>query len=138
MADGETGFGMLVKVDAAANGTFSTIGKQKDVTGGGWSVDAIDASHNESPNAVRQKIPGMVENKPVTFEMQYALGGDGESVLRSIRGLVRTFRNYNRAGTFYAEYSGFVSDFDPATPTDDKSTSSVEITLADDMTIYAA
>lgn len=138
MSDAEIGYGMLVKVEVTPNsGTFTTIGKQKDVKGGGWSVDAVDASNNESPNKVKEKIPGMIDNKPVSFEIEYALGGSAEATILALRGLVRTFRTVHPSGA-YAEYDAFITDFDPETPTEDKSSASVEITLAGDFDLNEA
>lgn len=136
--DAEIGYGLLVKVEVTpGSGTFETIGYQKDVKGGGWSVDQIDKSHNQSPNKVKEKMPGMTDMKPVAFEIQYKLGGEAEALLLSIRGLERTFRTVHPSGA-YAEYDGFVSDFEPESPTEDKSVGSVEITPSGDMTIEAA
>lgn len=134
----EIGYGMLVKVEVTpGSGTYVTVGQQKDIKGGGWSVDAIDASHNESPNRVKEKIPGMIENKPVALEIVYTLGSAAEATLLSLRGLVRNFRTVHPSGA-YAQYAAFITDFEPDTPTEDASVASIEITLKGDFTIASA
>lgn len=136
--DAEIGFGILIKVEATpGSGTFTTLGKQKDVKGGGWSVDAVDASHNESPNKVKEKIPGMIDLKSTSYEMQYVLGGSAEASVTALRGLVRNWRIVHPSGDYIA-FAGFISDFDPDMSTEDKSAAKVEIMPTGDQSLVAA
>ncbi len=134
----EIGYGMLVKVEATpGSGTFATVGKQSNIKGNGWSVDAVETTHTESPDKVREKIAGLVTMKPTGFEIQYSLGGAEEQTLISLRGLTRKFRTVHPTGK-YAEYDAFISDFDPDMPTDGKSMASIELELAGALTLFAA
>lgn len=133
----EIGYGMLVKVEATpGSGTFATVGKQSNIKGNGWSVDAVETTHTESPDKVREKIAGLVTMKPTGFEIQYSLGGAEEQTLISLRGLTRKFRTVHPTGK-YAEYDAFISDFDPDMPTDGKSMASIELELAGALTLFA-
>lgn len=134
----EIGYGILLKVEVTPNsGTFTTLGVQKDVKGGGWGVDAVDKGHNESPNRVKGSIPGMVSMKPWSMEIEYAIGAATVATATALRTLVRKFRLVHPSGA-YLEGLAFISDFDPDMPTEDKCTASIELTPTEDFTAVAA
>lgn len=138
VTNAEIGYGTLVKVRTSTGpDVYTTIGQQFDVSGGGFTVEMADGTHNESPEATREKVAGLAEEKPYAFSINLVPGGSVESLVRSLKRVLSVFRTVHPDGAYH-QYEGYITDFEAASPTDDRITGSVEITPAGVVTPYQA
>jgi len=65
MALGAIGYGATLSVGG------TSVGYIRDITGGGRSMDVVDATTNDSTGGVREKAAGLIEEKPVTVTLVF-------------------------------------------------------------------
>jgi predicted secreted protein len=134
----DIGYGTLFKVRTATGpDVYTSIGEQTSVTPYGISVDSIDASHNESPDAWREFIAGLKDPGEASIEINYVPGGAAEALLFSIFGTTQVCRTVFPSGA-YVQYSAFVTGVEPEAPIDDKMVASVTFKLSGEVTVEAA
>lgn len=132
------GFGTLFKVRTATGpDVFTTIGEQTNVTPFGVSVDSIDASHMQSPNAWREFIAGLKDAGEASVDINYVPGGSTETLLFSLLGSAQVFRTVFPSGAI-AQYSGIITEISPETPLDDKMAVSLTVKISGQITLTAA
>jgi hypothetical protein len=108
-----------------------------NVTPYGVSVDSIDASHGESPNGVREFIPGLQDNGEGSSEIHYIPGGSGEALLHSVLGTTQTCRVVSPSGA-YIQFTAFITSIEPEAPLDDKMVATVGWKISGELDIQAA
>jgi hypothetical protein len=116
------GFGSQFKVKIA--GVYTYIGEQFNVTPPGVAVDSIDASHELSPDAHREFIPGLADAGEVSGELHYSPTGTAEEQLYDMLRTVQECRNVFPSGA-YVDYNAFITGMEPETPLDDKMVMSI-------------
>ena len=114
--------------DGGSPGTYDEIAEVFNITPPSDTVDVIDATHTQSPDATREFILGLRDPGECSFEINFVPGGDGDAAIqawrdaRERRSCRITFPN-NVTWTF----SGLLTGYEPAAPTDDKMTATVTI-----------
>ena len=72
VSEGFSGFGSLFKVgNAASPEVFTTVAELFSIQPGALSTNVIDLTHHESPDAHREKLPGLKDTGPFTIQGNY-------------------------------------------------------------------
>lgn len=138
MPDADIGYGTLFKVRTSTGPTvYTAIGEQTNVTPFGISVDAIDATHGQSPGSWREFIPGLKDGGEASFEIQYVPGGSAEALLLSLLGTTAVCRTVYPSGA-YADYSAIITAMEPEAPVDDKMVMSITAKITGAPSVTAA
>lgn len=135
----EIGYGMLLKMlTSTGPDVYTTLGKQRDVMPpDGFSVDLVDATHNESDNATEEVIPGIVRTKSVTVEIEYNMNDATQQLIQGAKRTKKTFRCVHPTGK-YIQFDGYIEDFEPEAPTEDKQIATLTIKRSGPATPNAA
>lgn len=137
--EGTSGFGTLLKRgNGATVEVFTTVAEIKSISGPGLSMETIDATHMESPNAFRELLPSFKSAGEVTLEMNFLPANANQ------QGFVEDFqdrvkRNWklvfpNTATTTWS-FSGYITGFTPSAAVDSILTASATIAVTGDVTI---
>jgi predicted secreted protein len=138
MTQAAIGYGTLFKIRTSTGpDVFTTIGEQASVTPFGIAVDSIDASHEESPSAWREFIPGLKDGGEVSLEIHYVPGGTAEATLLASLRTTQVCRVVFPSGA-QANFSAFITEMSAETPIDDKMVMSVTLKLTGAITMSAA
>lgn len=136
---GTSGFGTLLKRgDGTSNETFTTVLEVVNISGPGETLELIDATHMESPNAYREYIPSLLDSGEITFDLNFLPGNATQTVLRTDL-TNRTKRNWklvftDSALTTYV-FAGYVTSHEPGAQIDDKLSCSVTIKVTGPVTL---
>ena len=120
------GYGSRFAISTDDGTTWNDIAEVTDITPPSDNIDVIDATHMGSPNATREFILGLNDPGEASFEMNFIPGSDADTTIQAVRAArerVRcriTFPN-NVTWTF----SGILTGYEPAIPTEDKMTATV-------------
>lgn len=107
---------------------FIEVAEVFNITPPSDTIDVIDATHMQSPDATREFILGLRDPGECTFEINFIPGGSGDAVLQSWRDARerRTCRiTFPNSVTW--TFSGLLTGYEPSAPTDDKMTATVTI-----------
>lgn len=134
----ELGFGMVLKMlTSTGPDVYTTLGKQRDVLpADGFSVDMVDATHNESDNATEEVIPGLVRTKSITLSIEYNMNSATVQLVQAAKRVLKTFRVVHPTGK-YIQFDGYLEDFEAEAPTEDKQTATLSIKRSGPATAYA-
>lgn len=116
------------------NGDWIRAGEATGLTPPSVSVDSIDASHEESPNARREFIPGMVDEGETSFPLNFVPGSAGMIALRASLRKVLECREIFPNGVIWT-FSAFITEISPDAPLDDKMTCDVTLKLTGESAI---
>lgn len=134
--DAILGFGTLLEM-RLPGGEYTALAGVKDLDGPELAVEDVKVTHQESPSATHEYIPGLKEGGAVSFDVVYV----PESAAHGNQpgGLAYEFANReirdwritwpNTAGTQWT-FRGYVNGFKPAAPLEDHLAASVSIKLA--------
>lgn len=120
------GYGSRFAIQAAGDADFVELAEVYDITPPSDNVDVIDATHMQSPNATREFILGLNDPGECSFEMNFIPGSIADAKIQAVRSARAkvscriTFPN-DQTWTF----SGILTAYEPAAPTDDKMTATV-------------
>lgn len=132
------GYGTLFKIRTSTGpDVYTTIGEQANVTPFSIAVDSIDASHEESPGAWREFIPGLKDGGEVSLEIHYVPGGSAEATLLAALRTEKVCRVVFPSGAT-ADFSAFITEMSAETPLDDKMVMSVTLKVTGAITMAAA
>lgn len=138
MTQAAIGYGTLFKIRTSTGpDVYTTIGEQTSVTPFGIAVDSIDASHEESPGAWREFIPGLKDGGEVSLELHYVPGGTAEATLLAALATTKVCRVVFPSGA-RADFSAFITEVSPEAPLDDKMVASVTLKVTGEITVTAA
>lgn len=129
------GYGTLF---ASGNGAspevFTTLAEVTNITPPGWSRDAVDATHEQSPSAHREFIAGLADAGEVSLDINYAPGGTAQASLEAEKILQGSSAAINRRITFpdgsYVTFVGILTGFEPDAPIDDKMAATVTLKVS--------
>jgi hypothetical protein len=116
---------------------WTVLGQQTSIKGGGFSVNMVDATHEESTDAWGEVVAGIVKAKEWVIGMNFVPGGTAQALILSKLRELCSFRTVFPDGS-YVSFSGYFSDSDPDMPLDDKMVDSITITPSGAMTVVAA
>jgi len=89
-----SGFGCLLKAgDGGGPEVFTTIAEVKSISGPNFQVSFAEVTHMESPSAVREYIPTLIEPGDVTFTVNFLPDNATHDAMRTDL-LARTKRNF--------------------------------------------
>lgn len=120
------GYGTFFHISRDNEATWIDLAEVTNITPPNDKVDEIDATHMQSPNRTREYIPGLIDPGEASFEMNFIPGSASDLLIAEIKTAGErvkcrvTFPN----GVAW-KFSGWVSGYEPAVPTDDKMTASV-------------
>lgn len=132
------GYGTLFKVRTATGpDVYTTIGEQTNVTPYGIAVDSVDATHELSPGAWREFIPGLKDGGEVSIDLNYVPGGEAEATLMSLLGTTQVCRVVFPNGA-KADFEAFITEMSPEAPIDDKMAMSITLKISGEVSVSAA
>lgn len=128
MADTQAsiGYGTHFHISEDSGATWTALAEVYDITPPNDSVDEVDATHMQSPNRTREFIPGLIDPGEASFEMNFVPGSPSDlkiAALKTAGTRVRCRITFPNAVTW--TFTGWVSGYEPAVPTDDRMTASV-------------
>lgn len=137
--EGTSGFGTLLKRgNGATVEVFTTVAEVKSISGPGLSMETIDATHMESPNAFRELLPSFKSAGEVTLEMNFLPANSNQ------QGFVEDFQDrvkrnwklvFPDTATTTWSFSGYITGFAPSAAVDSILTASATIAVTGDVTI---
>jgi hypothetical protein len=135
----ELGYAMVLKMlTSTGPDVYTTLGKQRDVSPpDGFSVDMVDATHNESDDATEEVIPGIVRTKSISLEIEYNQNSATMQLIHGAKRLKKTFRTVHPTGK-YIQWEGYIEDFEAEAPTEEKQIATLSIKRSGTATAYAA
>lgn len=116
---------------------WTTMGEQTNLTPPGLSADAVEATHNASPNARREFIAGLVDEGEASFDINLVPGG---STLADLRGYVRetvSARVIFPDSTLWT-FDCLITGIEAEAPIDDKMSATITVKLTGESDIEAA
>jgi predicted secreted protein len=136
---GTSGFGTLLKKgDGATVEVFTTVAEIKSISGPSLSMETIDATHMESPNAFREFLPSIKSAGEVTLDMNFLPANANQA------GFITDFQNRTKrnwklvfpdTATTTWSFSGYITAFAPSAAVDSILTASATITVSGDVDI---
>lgn len=122
---------------AAGTEIFTTIAEITNISGPQNTLELIDATHMESPDAFREYIPSLLDGGEISFDLNYLPADANQLGLRDDL-LARTRRNFHIVWTDTGGttdlFSGYVTDFTPSAQIDDKLSASCTIKVTGPIT----
>lgn len=122
---------------AAGAEIFTTIAEITNISGPQNTLELIDATHMESPDAFREYIPSLLDGGEISFDLNYLPADANQLGLRDDL-LARTRRNFHIVWTDTGGttdlFSGYVTDFTPSAQIDDKLSASCTIKVTGPIT----
>jgi hypothetical protein len=97
----------------------------------------VDATHNESPDATEEVIPGLVRTGETSFNIHYDPASATMALLEGAKRVKKTFREVWPDGR-YVQYDGYFTNVEPDAPTEDKAVAAVTLKRSGPATAYAA
>lgn len=111
---------------AIFNGTsYVAVAEVTNVTPAQYSRDAIEATHNASPNAAREFIPGLIDAGELTLSINY-IPAVADTIIAAMRAGLGQFRVTFPNGVT-CTFSGVITGYSPEAPLDDKMAATVTI-----------
>lgn len=117
------GYGVLMKVGdgASPNEVFTTLQAEvTSITPPGYSRDAIDATHTESPDRFREYIAGLMDAGEVELDLNF-VPTVADAIIAA---LLAGKRNYQLLfpGVLTWTFAAICTAYTPSAPVDDKMT----------------
>lgn len=137
--EAEIGYGVLLKMlTSTGPDVYTVLGRQRDVTPpDGFSVDMVDATHNESPDVTEEVIPGIVRTKSITLEIEYKPNNAAVQLIQAAKRVLKTFRSVWPDGR-YIQWQGYIEDFEAEAPTEEKQIATLTVKRSGPATTNAA
>lgn len=130
------GYGTLFKIgNGASPEVFTAVAEVTGIKPPNFSRDAIDASHEESPNAVREFIPGLSDAGEISFDINFVPGSSTTTILMAERLAARGNKQIVFPNGEVLSFYGFMTGFEPDTPIDDKMSASCTYKVSGDFTL---
>ncbi|AHK42211.1 putative major tail protein V [Ensifer adhaerens OV14] len=120
------GYGSFFHVSQDDGATWIELAEVFDITPPSDTVDVVDATHMQSPNRTREFISGLSDPGEASFEMNFVPGSASDAKIREIRTAgSRVKCRITFPNSVKWIFSGLVTGYEPAVPTDDKMTATV-------------
>jgi predicted secreted protein len=115
------GYGTLFKIgNGATPEVFTTVGEVTSITPPGMSRDAIDATHEESPDGWREFIGGLKDGGEVSLELNYVPGSATTILLNAEIEAAPGNKQIVFPGGEIFSFRALCTNFEPEAPLDDK------------------
>lgn len=136
-----SGFGASFQTGDGGNPeTFTAYGEVTNDLPFELSRDVIDASHQQSPGAMREKIVGMGDAGEISIEFNFVPGSTQFAAVEAEFAAGSPFKNRRLVwpdGSYFA-FSGAVTKLGGMSPMDDKMGGSFTCTISGDVTFVQA
>lgn len=120
------GYGSFFHVSQDSGATWFELAEVYDITPPSDTVDVVDATHMQSPNRTREFISGLTDPGEASFEMNFVPGSASDAKVRQIRAAgLRVMCRITYPNAVAWTFSGLLTNYEPAVPTDDKMTATV-------------
>ena len=127
------GYGIQLWIGASPAATTATIkfAEILSFTPPNLSVDEVETTSNDSPDHMREFIPGLIDPGEASFEFNFIPGNAGETLIREmmigreVRYMEIRYTQLSPVHVFGGR--GFFKEFTPATPIDDRMTGSATL-----------
>lgn len=130
------GYGSRFEVSLDDGQTWEEVAEVYDITPPSDNVATVDATHMQSPNRTREFILGLIDPGEASFSMNFIPGAEGDEVIQSIREHGERVRCRITFPNLYAwTFSGLLTGYEPAVPTDDKMTATVTFKVTGSYTV---
>jgi predicted secreted protein len=130
MADTEAsiGYGTLLEVSTDNEVTWHPVGEVTNITPPSDAVDAVDATHMQSPGRTREFIAGLSDPGECSIEQNFVPGSDAEVRLRAIKAAgTRAKWRITWPNAVSWRFTGFITGIEATAPVDDKMAATVTI-----------
>ena len=120
------GFGSKFSIDPAGGVAFTDLGEVTNITPPSDSVDVIEATHMQSPNATKEYLMGLNDPGTASFELNFVPGSASDLLIQQVRAAripVNCRVTFPNAVTW--TFTGILTAYTPAVPTDAKMTATV-------------
>jgi predicted secreted protein len=134
----DTGFGVLLKVGDGGSPTevFTVLSAEVRLQApGGYSRDAVDASHTQSPDQFREYIAGMMDAGEVSIELNFVPAAADEIVALVVAGKQNYQILFPARCTW--TFAAICTNYQPSTPIDDKMTATATFKVSGKPTLAA-
>jgi len=120
------GYGSVFAVSTDDGATYVDLAEVSNITPPSSTIDMIDATHMQSPNADREFIIGLNDPGEASFEMNFIPGSPADLKIQAVKAArARVKCRITFPGGVTWTFSGLLMTYEPAVPTDDKMTASV-------------
>jgi len=131
------GYGVLLKVgNGATPEVFTAIAELTNISGPGLTLDAVEATHTESPNAYREYIAGLLDGGEISLEVNFLPGNATHAIATGILGdhQNRTMRNFqvvwpDGSSTTWS-FAALVTKAEPTAPLDNRMTMALTLKIS--------
>jgi len=132
MTESRIGYGLALEIALASAPTvFTYIAETFDATPPTMADDNHEATHFQSPNRMKEYIPGFSDGGVASFEMNYVPGSATDVFLNSLRG-VPIIARLTYANGIQVLFNALRESYEPAIPNDDKMTASLGLKVTGD------
>lgn len=135
-SQGMLGYGTKFLIGVAGTPiVYTDIAEVKNVTPPNFQADDVDVTHNQSPNATRETIPGLKSPGECSFEMNFVPGSASDVLLRALlnTGEQRPCRiEYPNAVTW--DFLAAVKGYEISSATEDAMTATVSMQVSGTVT----
>lgn len=144
MSEGMAAYGTLLKIgDGYTPEVFTAIAEVNKIGGPGLSLEPIDITHHESPNAWKEKVGGLLDGGEVSMDVnflptEFTQAGDsaGSLLYAMINRLVTNFQLvWPDSGATTWEFPALVTKFEPDAPADGKLGAAITLEISGEPTI---
>lgn len=142
MSEGMAAYGTLLKIgDGDSPEVFTAIAEVNTIGGPGLSLDPIEITHHESPNAWKERVGGLLDGGEVSLDVnflptEFTQAGDsaGSLLYAMVNRLVTNFELVWPDATTWS-FPALVTGFEPNAPVEDKLGASITLTISGEPTI---
>lgn len=120
------GYGSVFAVSTDDGATYVDLAEISNITPPSATIDMVDATHMQSPNADREFIIGLNDPGSASFDMNFIPGSAADLKIQAVkaaRARVKCRITFPNGVTW--TFSGLLKTYEPAVPTDDKMTATV-------------
>ena len=126
--------------DGASSESFTDLAEVLSISPPSQSVDIIDVTHLKSTNRVREFIDGMIDPGEVSMEMNFVPGSAADIAIQALEGLstTTTFRVTfpdGQSGSVTWIFAGLLAGYEPAIPSGEKMTATVNFKVTGTTTV---
>lgn len=119
--------------EALSPPAYGTVAEVTQITPYKLSRDAQEATHTESPDGVREFIPGLVDFGEASIEMNFIPGGESDKRIRALflqKTLARGQVSFPTSPPKLLQLNAICTAYEPAMPLDDKMTASATFKIS--------
>lgn len=120
------GYGSQFEVSTDNGVSWDPLAEVFDITPPSDTIDIVEATHMQSPNATKEFILGLNDPGECSFEMNFIPGSDADDAVQAIkaaRARIKCRITFPNDVTW--TFDGILTGYEPAVPTEDRMTATV-------------